>query len=119
MNAFDYMARVLPQPDPVPPAAQAESGTKSDRMRDRLRQGRCYGRELAAVAGVESALVSALLKADLASGRVHRVRDATGRQMYEINPDHNDQAEQQIRAAVALLRRHGWRCTRPGDGRAA
>lgn len=119
MNPFDYMARVLPQPDPAPPATQAEGGTKTDRMRDRLRQGRCYGRELAAVAGIEAALVSALLKADLASGRVRRVRDATGRQMYENNPDHDDQAEQQIRAAVALLRRHGWRCTGPGDRRAA
>lgn len=119
MNPFDYMARVLPQPEPAPPAAPAEGGTKTSRMRDRLRQGRCYGRELAAVAGVEPALVTALLKVDLASGRVIRVRDATGRQMYEINPNHNDQAEQQIRAAVALLRRHGWRCTGPGDGRAA
>lgn len=119
MNPFDYMAKTLAH-SPTPESGEATGGsTKTNRMRERLTHGRCYAREMAAAAGVGSAMVVPLLKADLASGRVRRLRDAEGRQQYELDPAFNDNTAMLLRAAVALLRRHGFRCTGPCDRRAA
>jgi hypothetical protein len=96
-------------------SALQQPGTgPTDAMRALLRRGGRYrSRELAAAAGVASALVMPLLKNDLNAGRVLRVRGNDGRRLYQAAPEADLQLADDLRAAEKLLRRHGWRVQRP------
>lgn len=73
-------------------------------MRDALTRGGMTARELAASARLtRPALVSALLKHDLADGRIVRHGD-----VYELNPDWDADDTAQVQAAIRLLRRRGF-----------
>lgn len=86
----------------------------TDAMRALLRKGGRYrSRELAAAAGVSSAQVMPLLKNDINTGRVLRVRGTDGRTLYQAAPDADLELADALRAAEQLLRRHGWRVERP------
>lgn len=79
--------------------------SKTERMRIYLREfGPATAANLAMEADVpSSALVGALLKADLAMGRV--VRDGS---RYAWNSEWDEQTNNDIRKAKALLMRHGF-----------
>jgi hypothetical protein len=83
-----------------PPAGTTRSGC----MRDALTRGGMTARELAAVAGLTRPdLVSALLKHDLADGRIVRRGN-----VYELNTTWADDDKAQVQAAIRLLRRRGF-----------
>lgn len=111
MNPFAYMAQTLAPPaQPETPAqdlAQEATG-KADAMRQAMRQGPKYAAQLAAAAGVQSAMVMPILKHDLATGRVVRGRDREGRRIYALDPAFDGLQADGMAAAAALLRRHGY-----------
>jgi hypothetical protein len=84
--------------------------TKTDRLRNYLREhGEASSADLAIEADLPgSAQVGAMLKNDLAKGAVRKT--ARG---YAWNYEFDDQVQVNLREAVALLRRHGYRVDPP------
>ncbi len=111
MNSpFDHMATQLAHVKPafptLPPRRADEGETPTERLRLALRDAKreLTAQQLATVADLErTAAVGALLKTDLAKGRV--VRTARG---YRWNDQHDEALEAEIKAAARLLRRHGY-----------
>lgn len=112
MGPFEQMAAGLigrpawPTVKPVKPVKKADRRTsKTERMRAYLReQGEACAAVLAEEGDVETTgLVWALLKSDLASGRVF-LRNGK----YRWNPQFDEQLHKDLMAAKALLRRHGF-----------
>jgi hypothetical protein len=105
-GVFDAMA------DDLSRAAEEEDEpvSKVDRMRRALRDapGVLTAAELAKAADLKAtALVYALLKPDVARGRVH-VRDGA----YEWNRHYDEELAAELAAAAALLKRHGYKVER-------
>ena len=96
-----------------PEPAELEGLNRTDRMRRLLATGPAGARELAACAGVTSAMVGALLKADLRIGRVVRTVLRDGRVGYQLSQEYDAQAREAIVDAIALLKRHGFKVIRP------
>lgn len=101
MNAFDQMSVVLQRRYREPGASRSEA------MRQALRDGAMTAAELAKVAGVGSATVSALLKYDIGTGRV-RVSGSPRQRLYELSTDFDDDLQREIFEAKSLLSRHGY-----------
>ena len=80
-------------------------------MRDSMVTGPKYASELALVAGIPSSLVGAILKADIASGRVNRREGARGHQQYELAAGFDERLRRRIARARALLVHHGYAVT--------
>jgi len=92
-----------PQPEPAQPS-------KTDRLREYLRtQGSATAIDLALEADLASTgLVGALLKVDLERGRVEF---RAGR--YTYNHEFDEAMDAEIRKAMALLKRHGYKVKKP------
>lgn len=84
--------------------------SKTERMRHYLRtQGSATAADLAMEADLENTgLVSALLAGDIAKGRLF-MRSSK----YHWNPQHDEQLQTQLDAAVTLLKRHGYKVSKP------
>ncbi len=65
--------------------------------------------QLAAASGVEVRLIRALLKADIACGRIRISLDARRHGVYELCPAYDEELRAQLAAARRLLTRHGFR----------
>lgn len=106
-NGMTFIAQAMLSrkgPRRAAPAHRSPSTTHVGRMRDALAQGGMTSRQLMAAADLPKiALVSALLKHDLAIGRV--VRDGY---VYELNPSWDADETAQVQAAIRLLRRRGF-----------
>lgn len=116
-NPFGYMASTLTNQavlQLVATRTPAPTGlSRTDAMRELLRQGRQRADALGRAGGVASALVMPLLKNDLASGRVRRTK-VDGRNVYELAADFDPDLQHRLREAERLLRRHGYDVTAPG-----
>lgn len=114
MNAFQTMTTALTGRSPwsfaVPERATAKPETKTERMRNYLRQhGSASAATLADEADVpQTALVAALLKGDMARGSVFY----RGKQ-YHWNHQFDAELHEQLSKAAALLRAHGYTVTKP------
>jgi membrane protein DedA with SNARE-associated domain len=114
MSAIQHIAATLANRGPwsmaqAAPDAPKPTG-KTDTMRQYLQQ---YGSATAVLLAMEAdlastGLVGALLKGDLARGRItYRL----GR--YWWNPAFDERLQADIDQAVALLKRHGWKVRKP------
>lgn len=83
------------------------AGTRVGAMRAALRRGPQSSRDLAAAAGVTTALVVPLLKSDLACGRVERF----GR-LYRLSDCWDADLQARLADAQTLLKRHGYQVTK-------
>ena len=105
---FTGLGQRSPAIDPVgePPA----DAPAAERLRWLLtNRGPMRAPQLAAAASLpHSSMVSALLKHDIASGRVTCYRG-----VYEIEPAFDEIEREEIQAAIALLRRKGYTVTAP------
>ncbi len=115
-SPFAYMASTLAN-QAVLQLAQAQQRpaglSRTDAMRELLRQGPQRADALGRAGGVASVLVMPLLKNDLASGRVRRTK-VDGRNVYELAADFDPDLQHRLREAERLLRRHGYDVTAPG-----
>lgn len=106
-NGMTFIAQAMLRRAEPPRAAATHPPVGTTRVgciRDALTRGGMTARELAAVAGLTRPdLVSALLKHDLADGRIVR-RGA----VYELNTAWTDDDKAQVQAAIRLLRRRGF-----------
>lgn len=114
MSAFAHMASSLasaaPWPAPARDPAEPRPANKTQAMRELLRAyGRADAVRLAMEAGLErTGSVNALLKGDLASERV------TFRAPYYYwNTAHDERQAVEVRQAIALLKRQGYKVTKP------
>lgn len=115
MNAFDLMTSALTGRSLWPVAApRNEVGeveqTKTDRLRNYLRHhGAANASTLADEADVpQTALVGALLKGDIAKGRVFRWGDK-----YHWNHQFDEELHKRVQEAAELLKRNGYKVIKP------
>ena len=102
------MVAALTKPPPAPPQIVLTPGTRTDQIRQLLRQGRFTSPAIAGyVSLARPALVGALLKADILAGRVLFCDGC-----YEWNHDLDDETAEEIKAAAQLLRKHGYQVSR-------
>lgn len=113
-SSFTHMAQALTRPvwpfRSTAAAAEPAATSRTESIRQLLRQGGpMRAQRIATELDLpQTALVGALLKADLARGRV---RLCNG--IYEWNHDHDDALARELSAAARLLRRHGYRVQEP------
>lgn len=111
MNPFQFMATALTaRPQHFIRTHSADPAeTKTDRMRNYLREfGSASARTLADRAGLpRSALVSALLKADVENGAVY-MREG----YYYWDDDFDAEKQKRINEAASLLRANGYTITK-------
>jgi hypothetical protein len=98
VGRVDRVSGPLP-PDPLLSHAAA--------MRQALQTGPMNAADLAAVAGVKTALVQSLLKWDLRIGRVIKNGTRT-HTTYALNDEHCADEQRREHEAIALLRRRGY-----------
>lgn len=109
MSCFTHMAQTLARNPWVPARVvdepQQRATSKTERIREHLRtHGWANSHTLAIEADVpQAALVGALLKNDLARGRV--LREGSG---YAWNTSWDEQEASEIRSAISLLKRRGY-----------
>lgn len=110
MNVFDHITTALTGRSPWPFAeiwkeVERAEQTKTDRLRNYLRHhGAANASTLADEADVpQTALVGALLKGDIAKGRVFRRGDK-----YHWNHQFDEQLHRRLQEAAALLRANGF-----------
>lgn len=107
-GVFDLLARSLVAPPPAsvvqPKASRRKEANRTAAMREALQAGRRTAAELAAAAGVRSGLVHALLKYDLAAGRVRRTLGPQRRAIYELVPPNGDTRPQPSVEAITWHR---------------
>jgi hypothetical protein len=86
--------------------ASEGDATRTDILLDLLdRNGPMSSRHLALVTGLSVKAVRNLLDGPRCRGQVRFVGDL---QLWEINRDYDEELHEQLLAAAALLRRHGW-----------
>lgn len=114
MNPMQQIATTLAGRGPWLAAQPSEGApkrvNKTEAMRNYLRaNGKATAPDLAMEADVEqTGLVGALLKTDLQRGRIF-MRD--GR--YHWNPEHDERQAAEVRQAIALLKRQGYKVLKP------
>lgn len=114
MNNFSIMAAQLTRDiAPVVDLRADAENTKTASIRALLRQGPMHSSEIASVLGLaRPALVGALLKHDLAIGRVQRLAGGA----YALADEWEEDEHQRLIEAKALLRRHGYQVSRSTHG---
>lgn len=114
MNAFSHIAATLVRCASARPRRQYgdEPTTKVEAMRRALGDGPMSAHDLAKVAGVPSALVSALLKHDIVSGRVAKRPGRGGGMLYELSSEFEADLQRKLHEARMLLERHGFAVSR-------
>lgn len=110
IDPFAHMASTLAGHTATLPAAKngRAADTKAGAMLEALRNGPRLAQELAAAAGVRSALVQPLLKHYLAKGMVQRFWDERSRRVYELNHAYEADLQTRLDSAVQLLRLNGF-----------
>lgn len=115
MNSFDHITTALTGRSPWPFAdiwreVERAEQTNTDRIRNYLRHhGSANAATLADEADVpKTALVGALLKGDIAKGRIFRCGDR-----YYWNTQYDEQLQAQLNAAAELLKRNGYKVIKP------
>lgn len=114
MNPMQSIATTLagrsPWPFQMPAKTEQKPTSKTDKLRHHLRaQGSATAQDLAMEADLDNTgLVSALLAGDIAKGRIF-IRAGK----YHWNPQHDEQLQTQLDAAVTLLKRHGYKVGKP------
>ena len=124
MNAILQMTATLAQAGRIDRDAERIDRQKREQqnlshaaaMRRAMRSGPKTARELGEAAGVPATLAQSLLKWDLHKGRVQKVLLRDGVTVYQLNAHHDAEQRDEIRRAVALLRRWGYSVKAPeGD----
>lgn len=115
MNVFDHITTALTGRSPWPFAeiwkeVERAEQTKTDRLRNYLRHhGAANASTLADEADVpQTALVGALLKGDIAKGRVFRRGDK-----YHWNRQFDEELHKRVQEAAELLKRNGYKVIKP------
>jgi hypothetical protein len=96
----------LPTPQPEEP----KPPSKTDKMRQYLRE---HGPANCHTLAMESEVVSTSLVGSLLAGDIEKGRVFFKQGKYHWNPDFDERLQADIRSAIALLQRHGYKVRKP------